>query len=332
MPLSRSRSSSHSSCRTHDVSVDITARSKRVHQSRVDAFDGRLQFRLDHAMQLERGSGGDLEGAVAVRARQLVDFEPLVRHTVELGQLLVGRRNGASAGILQPFCNGSSEEVGVDLNVLVRYWRRLIPILHRHTQGLPNLWLPGVIAGVVAVGVLIVSEPQYFESPRPNTENLRLARSSVLDLRASQNSLPLVGNSPCPDVDVIKITLVSMARSSKEKSSMARSLILRPLAAPLLPIFLARFSALPPSDANAIVNGSPLRFSSILLNASLDFSFIFFSTMLLYDLRLKSSFGLLAASIVSLFSLSRNSLSSFLMKDESSWNWSSSFSRNGLYL
>ncbi|KAH3671131.1 hypothetical protein OGAPHI_000842 [Ogataea philodendri] len=155
-------------CRTHNISTNVTTSSKSVHQCNVNLLDGLFQVELDNTVQLEGGSGGDLESAVSVLGSKLTLLLALfsdvsvVLHinTVELGHLLVGSRNGTGGRVVQSLLDSSSEEIGVDLHVLVGDWRWLVSVLNRDSQRFPDLWLPSVVAGVESVSVLVVTESQ----------------------------------------------------------------------------------------------------------------------------------------------------------------------------
>ena len=61
----------------HDVAVDVAARGDRVEQRGVDRLHAALEIALDHAVELERLTGGEPQRAVAVVRRDAVHRQPL---------------------------------------------------------------------------------------------------------------------------------------------------------------------------------------------------------------------------------------------------------------
>ncbi len=110
---------------------------------------------------------------------------------------------------------------------------------------------------------LVVVYPVLF--PRPvvavSKSHYRIADRDKVEIgaifMASQNGLPFCGNSPCPAVDVMNTMFSSVGRSSMGYSSIAMTVVLSPLALPLVPSLVASDWALPLSDANKMVRGAP---------------------------------------------------------------------------
>ena len=145
-------------------------------------------------------------------------------------------------------------------------------------------------------------------------------------LTPSQNCLPLVGNSPCPDVEVIKTTLVSVGKSSTDKSSICKTTDFKPLPKACLLTFLATASAFPPSEANATVKGGPDNPCNNWANdSSAILDCLVFASVLALAVKFLDNNGSLDANKVNLFSLSKKSDNCFLKLEESNLNASASF-------
>ncbi|RKP28537.1 hypothetical protein METBISCDRAFT_20416, partial [Metschnikowia bicuspidata] len=99
---------------------------------------------------------------------------------------------------------------------------------------------------------------QYLLSPKPNTENRTDDKyKSCTCFNSPENAFSLLGNSLWPADDVTNTMLVSKDKSSTETSSIDKTADLRPGANAWRWVFLVTASALPPSHANATVNGGP---------------------------------------------------------------------------
>ncbi|KAI3482262.1 hypothetical protein L1887_55095 [Cichorium endivia] len=181
--------------RAHDVSVDVTARGDGVEHRLVDTLHGRLEVALDDAVVLDGLARGDLDRLVAVLFGDVVELHPLLgrHHTtgdaradheavrrletgglallervavvlhvgaVELGELAVGLGDGAGRLVLERLLDGAAEVVGGDLHVLVgdRLGLGLLDLDRVDAERLPEQRLPDLVAGLVAVGVLVVAE------------------------------------------------------------------------------------------------------------------------------------------------------------------------------
>ncbi|GKT85628.1 LOW QUALITY PROTEIN: hypothetical protein Ct61P_03478 [Colletotrichum tofieldiae] len=185
----------------HDVTVDITAGGDGGHERAVDGLHGGPQLALDDTVELEGLTSGELHGLVAELVGNVVHLHPLlgsgdttgqtatnhegvgglqahglalvpditvVLHvgTVELGELLVGGGDGTGAGVLETLGDGTTEEVGGNLDVLVgdggRLLRETVDVVD--AKGAPDLGLPLLVTGLVAIGVLVVTETDIGKS------------------------------------------------------------------------------------------------------------------------------------------------------------------------
>ncbi|GJC78964.1 hypothetical protein ColLi_01801 [Colletotrichum liriopes] len=185
----------------HDVTVDITAGGDGGHERAVDGLHGGPQLALDDTVELEGLTSGELHGLVAELVGNVVHLHPLlgsgdtagqtatnhegvgglqahglalisditvVLHvgTVELGELLVGGGDGTGAGVLETLGDGTTEEVGGNLDVLVgdggRLLRETVDVVD--AKGAPDLGLPLLVTGLVAIGVLVVTETDVGKS------------------------------------------------------------------------------------------------------------------------------------------------------------------------
>ncbi|CAG9946768.1 unnamed protein product [Clonostachys rosea f. rosea IK726] len=179
----------------HDVSVDITAGGNGGHQSTVDGLHGWLKLALDHTVELEGLTSSKLHRLVTEGVGDVVHLDPLERSrdttgktapnhegvgrlqalglalitnitvilhvgAMELGELAVRCGNGASGRVIQSFNDGTTEVVGGQLDILVGDWGRLIgkTIDVVHAKGLPDLGLPVSIAGLVTIGILVITK------------------------------------------------------------------------------------------------------------------------------------------------------------------------------
>ncbi|GJC94312.1 hypothetical protein ColKHC_03138 [Colletotrichum higginsianum] len=182
----------------HDVTVDITAGGDGGHERAVDGLHGGSQLALDDTVELKGLTGRELHGLVAKLVGNVVHLHPLlgggdttgqtatnhervgglqahslalvsdvavVLHvsTVELGELLIGSGDGTGAGILEALGDGTTEEVGRDLDVLVGDGGRLLgkAIDVVNAESAPDLGLPLLVASLVSVGVLVVTETDF---------------------------------------------------------------------------------------------------------------------------------------------------------------------------
>ncbi|TKW57249.1 hypothetical protein CTA1_2221 [Colletotrichum tanaceti] len=182
----------------HDVTVDVTAGGDGGHERAVDGLHGGPQLALDDTVELEGLTGRELHGLVAELVGNVVHLHPLlgsgdtagqtatnhervgglqthslalvsnvavVLHvgTMELGELLIGGGDGTGASVLEALGDGTSEEVGRDLDVLIgdggRLLREAIDVVN--AESAPDLGLPLLVASLVSIGVLVVTETDF---------------------------------------------------------------------------------------------------------------------------------------------------------------------------
>ncbi|GKT47410.1 uncharacterized protein ColSpa_07591 [Colletotrichum spaethianum] len=185
----------------HDVTVDITAGGNGSHERAVDGLHGGPQLALDDTVELEGLTSGELHRLIAQLVGNIIHLHPLlgsgdatgqtatnhegvgglqshglalvsditvILHvgTMELGKLLVCSGDGTGAGVLETLGDGTTEEVGGNLDVLIGDGGRLLgeTVNVVDAKSAPDLGLPLLVASLVAIGVLVVTETDIGKS------------------------------------------------------------------------------------------------------------------------------------------------------------------------
>ncbi len=180
----------------HDISVDVTTGSDGGHESTVDSLHCGLQIALDDSVELEGLASCQLHRLVSELVADVIHLNPLLRgryttrksatnhervcrlqalclsfvadisvilhvSAVEFSQLLVCGGDGARRRVIETFNDSTTQEVGRDLNVFVGDRGRLLGETFNigHSQCLPQLGFPDLVASLVSIRILVVTEP-----------------------------------------------------------------------------------------------------------------------------------------------------------------------------
>ena len=111
----------------HDVAVDVAAGGDRIEKRGVDRTHGRLQVRLDDAVQLHRLPRGQPHRPVGIGARHLVDRQPLRRREHAAGNAHAQHKG---EGFLHALLGALGAQVAVVLQVEAVEFDELLVVLH----------------------------------------------------------------------------------------------------------------------------------------------------------------------------------------------------------
>ena len=130
--------------------------------------------------------------------------------TVELGELLVRCADGTSRRVIQALQDRTTQEVGVDLDVLVGDWWGLVrkALDVTNTKSIPELRLPVVVSSLAAIGILVVTKANVdkrLSTKRGHTREEVLTRLVVVVLVFLAGPVVRVTKGEDRELDVRKV-------------------------------------------------------------------------------------------------------------------------------